>query len=341
MKIYKPKWSPHYYMVFRKGGRIIRRSLRTSDYETAQTVAFRLLAELHHFQPIKKIPIEQAIETYLEFSFRTKALTSYERDRSILKNFFRFCQKEGLQMLNEITLPILEKYKSIRLSQIQKRTINREIDTLRVFLKTLKLWGALRKNPAEELRKFVIPYEAPRALTPEEVLALLKNADEQLQIFLKAFILTGMRKQELFRLTWEQVDLENDIIYLSGRQTKTRRYRTIPIHPELKKIFLEIKKQEIDSPYVFVNPRTLRPVTDIRKRLKSACQRAGIKPCTLHQLRHTFATMLVAQGTPLPVVQQLLGHTDIRSTQIYLSIFEEQKRKAIESLQLFSGEEKN
>ncbi|MCD6385728.1 site-specific integrase, partial [Candidatus Sumerlaeota bacterium] len=123
--------------------------------------------------------------------------------------------------------------------------------------------------------------------------------------------------------------------------TKTRRYRTIPIHPELKKIFLEIKKQVIDSPYVFVNPRTLRPVTDIRKRLKSACQRAGIKPCTLHQLRHTFATMLVAQGTPLPVVQQLLGHTDIRSTQIYLSIFEEQKRKAIESLQLFSGEEKN
>lgn len=99
---------------------------------------------------------------------------------------------------------------------------------------------------------------------------------------------------------------------------------SIPRHPEI--------------PYVFLNPETKKPYTDVKKAFKNACKKAGIKDFHFHDLRHTFASYLVMKNTELAVVKELLGYKDIKMTMHYSHLSPEHKVKAISNLEntLFS-----
>lgn len=147
---------------------------------------------------------------------------------------------------------------------------------------------------------------------------------------IRIFINTGLRRKELFQLTWENVDLKNRQLFIP--ETKTCRSRYIPmnetVYNELKALQPKDKRQGL----VFVNPKTGIAFVDIRRAFYGACRRAGIKEFLLLDLRRTFATRLLEAGADIITVQHLLGHTSVTTTQIYTMTNKEQKRHAVSLL---------
>ena len=139
-----------------------------------------------------------------------------------------------------------------------------------------------------------------------------------------------MRKAEYLRLKWSSVDLEQG--YLDILKTKSGKARQIPISKTLR---AELEKIEDKTEYVFLNPDTNLPFYDLKKPFERLCAKAGVKGVTCHTLRHTAATRMVNAGIDLVVVQELLGHADIKTTMIYSHPVPERKVQAINALNNF------
>ncbi|KKP40223.1 MAG: site specific recombinase [Candidatus Peregrinibacteria bacterium GW2011_GWC2_33_13] len=136
-----------------------------------------------------------------------------------------------------------------------------------------------------------------------------------------------MRRGEIFGLKWENVNIKTGCITLT--ETKNGKIRKIPISKTLK---AELKNFNRFTEYVFTNKETGKPYSDIKKGYKSLCDGARIKNLRFHDLRHTAATRMVASGIDLVIVQDILGHADLKTTQRYAHPVPERKQKAIEAL---------
>jgi integrase len=151
-----------------------------------------------------------------------------------------------------------------------------------------------------------------------------------LKSMIRIFLNSGLRRKELFQLTWQNVNFERRQIYI--KETKTAKNRYVPlneaVHHELMKLF-ETRKSDGQ---VFVNPKTRKEYVCIRKAFQGACRRAGIENLTLPDLRRTFATRLIEASADIITVQQLLGHTSVTTTQIYTMTNQDEKRKAVSLL---------
>jgi len=115
-------------------------------------------------------------------------------------------------------------------------------------------------------------------------------------------------------------------------RTKSEKVRYIPINDDLFKQFLKLKNENGQSPYVFLNPETKRPFLDMKTPFKRACRISGIEGLRFHDLRHTFATRLIANGIDIETVRDLLEHHSVLVTQRYIHTSDERKRKAVETL---------
>jgi integrase len=165
-----------------------------------------------------------------------------------------------------------------------------------------------------------------RFLTREESEKLLYYCKDYLKPIVITALHTGMRKGEILSLKWSQV--RNGFIYLTN--TKTDQPRQIPINKTLLALFQSLPRH-IKSDYVFCD-RNGRPFGDIRKSFNSALKKAGIENFTFHCLRHTHASWMVMRGASLKVVAEILGHSNIATTQRYAHLSESYKQKAVELL---------
>ena len=131
-------------------------------------------------------------------------------------------------------------------------------------------------------------------------------------------------------LTWNQVDLGRGIIRVE--QTKSGKKRLIPVNKDVYAVLVRIKGETQAGKYVFPNPKTEQPYTEVKKSFKAACKRAGISDLRFHDLRHTFATRLIGLGVDLITVRDLLGHFSVRVTQRYTHSNQNQKEDAVRKL---------
>lgn len=141
---------------------------------------------------------------------------------------------------------------------------------------------------------------------------------------------TGMRKGEIFNLKWENVDFDNR--HISIKESKSGRERKIPINSILYGLLYALHSQNGHNEFVFVNPKTRKPFTDVKKSFDTACTDAGIEDLRFHDLRHTFATRLVRRGVDLVIIKELMGHSSIVTTQRYLHSQADVKLQAVEAL---------
>ena len=138
---------------------------------------------------------------------------------------------------------------------------------------------------------------------------------------------TGMRRGEIFNLKWENIDFE--LGYIELLKTKTGKARKIPISTSLREVLENIKPI---SEYVFINPQTNKPYTDIHNSFGTVLEKANIQSFRFHDLRHTVATRLVEKGIDLVVVKEILGHSKIDTTMRYAHAVPKRKLEAIEVL---------
>jgi integrase len=214
-------------------------------------------------------------------------------------------------------------------------SVDREIQLLsRIFSLAVER-GLIQTNPCKGVKLSSVGRIVTRYLTSEEedrLLAVLASPRrERLRNVLLIGLHTGLRRTEILTLHKSQVDLARNIIELQAHQTKGKKFRAVPISETLRPLLVELCANVSASGYLFENPKTGKPITDIKKGWAAALRNAGIAHIRFHDIRHTFGTRAVDGGAPLSAVKDVMGHADIRTTMRYIHATDEGKRKAVEA----------
>ncbi|MCG2814327.1 MAG: tyrosine-type recombinase/integrase, partial [Candidatus Aminicenantes bacterium] len=241
------------------------------------------------------------------------------------------------QRLSKITPQMIEEYKRKRLNEVSPATINRELSCLSHLFSMAVKWGVLSGlNPMKDVKLFREKRRELRILKPEEIQRLINNAAEHLKPILYVLILAGLRRNEALRLRWTDIDFDNRRLHI--RDSKSGRSRIIPMSRTLYDVFCHLHKRlsqiNNEGDFVFTNPETKNRYKDLKRSFNTACRRAGFPSLRMHDLRHFFSSVCLEAGASLATVSELLGHASISTTMIYIHIEEENKRKAVEGLDL-------
>ncbi len=253
-------------------------------------------------------------------------LESYASD---LQNFREFLHRLGRTAWEEVTLADLQHY----LAELEHRGLAatsraRHLSALRQFFRFLQQEEKLAANPVELLDSPRLPMKLPKVLGEKEVEALLAAADTATPLglrdaaLLEVLYATGLRVSELVSLTLKQVDLRRGVVRPLGKGRKERLVPMVPQAVEKLRLYLAEGRprllKERDSPYIFLNSRGGRLTRQgFWKILRTYARKANVRHLSPHVLRHSFATHLLSRGANLRVLQLLLGHADLATTQIY------------------------
>lgn len=227
------------------------------------------------------------------------------------------------------------------LDELSASTISRSISTIKnfyIFLEGENISKNIYKKPIIPKKEFHIP----SFLTFDEVTSLFKCIDEENEIEYRDKVMLllmyscGLRVSEMISLEKKSINFEEKILSIKGKGNKER---SIPINEVALDYLSHYLNKEIKTnktKRVFINKTTKKPLTRqvFFMNLKKYAKRAGIdKEISPHTLRHTFATELLENGADLRIVQTLLGHSNVSTTQIYTHI---STKKILNALDLYS-----
>ncbi|GGY73261.1 tyrosine recombinase XerD [Cellvibrio zantedeschiae] len=277
---------------------------------------------------------ESVIALYLDAIWMEKGLSQNSLDsyRTDLTLFAQWLCLQGKNLLG-VTSVDLQSYLAHRLSQkLQSRSSARFLSCMRGFYRHQLREGVLQENPMALIESPKLPRSLPKSLTEADVEALLDAPDLEDPIglrdrtMLEVLYACGLRVTELVTLTMPQINLRQNVIRVMGKGSKER---LIPMGEEaaswLEKYFREARPfllNNLPNEVVFPSTRAQHMTRQtFWHRIKHWATVAGIdKPLSPHTLRHAFATHLLNHGADLRVVQLLLGHSDLSTTQIYTHI---------------------
>jgi integrase len=192
--------------------------------------------------------------------------------------------------------------------------------------------GILKSNPASNVAHFKQGETQREFLTLEE-LKKVANADCELPQLKKAFLfsaLTGLRWSDIEKMKWSEIQHSNEMgHYIRFRQRKTKGAETLPISDQAVELLGE-RKEERD---IVIPGLNYSAWTNLK--LQQWMMNAGIsKTITFHCARHTYATLQLTLGTDIYTVSKLLGHKELRTTQMYAKVIDDKKREASNRIQL-------
>jgi integrase/recombinase XerC len=254
--------------------------------------------------------------------------------------FLDYCRAQGVDSLNRVDRPLLRGY----LAELDdagyvKASIARRVAELRSFGNFLVQEGTLERNPFRMVSAPRIPKRLPQYLTVAEVEVLLAAPDtstplgQRDRVIIEVLYAAGLRVSELVSLDVSDVDLAQGQVRVVGKGRKERIGLLGRPALEALRVYLEtgrpalMRQRPISA--LFLNHRGSRLTTrGVALILSRASEQAGLRsPVSPHVLRHSFATHLLDGGADLRVVQELLGHADLTTTQIYTHVSQSRARE--------------
>ncbi|QEA32323.1 site-specific tyrosine recombinase XerD [Secundilactobacillus malefermentans] len=279
--------------------------------------------------------LETQVADYLHYSQVERGLSrntilSYNQD---LKEFMAYLKTKDLSSWNKIDRFVILDYLQYENKQNKARnSVIHAVSTLRRFFRYLMQEKFISENPMVQVSSPKQAHPLPQVLTETEVNSLLDAPDTSTKYgcrdraILETMYATGLRVSELVHLKLDDLHLEMGLIQTLGKGNKER---IIPIGDVaidwLNRYLRDSRPQLLknrQSPYVFLNAHgSGLSRQSIWKKIKQYVALVGIKKdVTPHTLRHSFATHILENGADLRVLQELLGHSDISTTQIYTHI---------------------
>lgn len=267
------------------------------------------------------------LSSFLEYLYEEKNLSentlmSYRRD---LKQFEEYVSENGVDYLTVSKEGLSDYLELLKNEGKAASTVSRNIASLRAFYSFLYDESVIEVNPSEGLKYNKNVRKIPGILTGKEIDKLFSQPDIsgfkglRDKAMLEVLYATGIRVSELITMKNKDVNIKIGYVTCSGNGTK----RVIPLHDEaidiLKLYFKRHKNMFTEDGYIFVNINGA-PITrqGFWKIIKEYAKDAKIKKeITPNTLRHSFAAHLIQNGADLKSIQQMLGHKDISTTQIY------------------------
>jgi len=267
--------------------------------------------------------MERYIEKYVRYLEIEKnaskhTMLNYRRDLDEFKKFLGETQIENVDYLT------LRKFLSaLREKNLKSRSISRKLSCLRSFFRFLNREGFLKNDPTQAVSSPKLERYLPIFLTEDEVTKLIESPDAKElsglrdRAILETLYSTGIRISELVGLNLENIDFFGAVVKVSG---KGKKQRLVPIGDKALRAIRDYSEQrKQQAPAAFLN-KNGRRITDrgVRLVLDKYIQRTALREnISPHSLRHSFATHLLNRGADLRSVQELLGHANLSTTQIY------------------------
>lgn len=272
----------------------------------------------------------------VEKGLAKNSLEAYERD---LGKLHAWVDKNGFELLQLTRQDLREWLIDLGRTKLSENSKRRLISAMRGFYKFLMIDGHIKNNPAEDLDSPQKGFYLPKFLNQTEIESLLMAPDVSTETglrdraILELMYASGLRVSEAVNVKMGDLDLDAGILTTTGKGSKTRRIPVGASAVEWVKSYLALrrKKGNIEIDNLFVSPAA-RPLNRqvIYLFIKEYAEKAGLGEVSPHTIRHSFATHLIQNRADIRSVQQMLGHADISTTQIYTHMTDAHLRKSYE-----------
>ncbi len=272
----------------------------------------------------------QILSEYLEFLEIEKGLSNntveaYRRD---LTSFIDFCAERNICEIQNIDRADINSFiLKLRNDKYSPTSVTRKIASIRGFFKWFCANDYGTKNPALTIEQPKLPKKLPKVMTIDELNTILNsNLNEEEMLIVELLYGCGLRVSELVNLKLSNIDIHAKYIQCYGKGSKER---LVPFGKKAKKAlekylkyreFILLNKKLTDKKFLFIK-QDGKQITrqDVYNFIKEQGEKIH-KHISPHTLRHSFATHLLENGADLRVVQELLGHSDVSTTQLYTHI---------------------
>jgi len=339
---YLRKKGKNYFATFYYRGQRIEKACHTNQYAVADKIRKELEAQIANnsfkmetIQQTKALLLTDFTDEYLIYSNTNKAKKSADSDRFSLRNLL---EAFGNVPLDSLTPQKMEQFKSEMVKKYSSTSVNIMIRHLKAAFNKALDWKYVDHNPLKKVKLIPIPEEDAPFMSIEDVTKLRATMRNGLyRDFIETSLYTGMRVSEIRNMKWDDIDFVNKKIRVRNTEsfsTKSKRSRTIPLHPNLEQILM-LRSHVDHSPFVFVTKDTkLVDITTANHAYKRYCKLAQLdERFHFHTLRHTFASHMAMSGVSLYFIQKILGHASIETTaRIYAHLQPEPLLSAVKGL---------
>ena len=278
------------------------------------------------------INLKDFIFQFLKYSESIHSINTTKTYKSTFKYFLDYFGNVELSTISTKDLMNYFEHR-IRISSIYRARIDR-----------INLGSALNKavtekylisNPCDGIKRFKIPEKQPLFFTETDFKLLMNVVEVQdLKDIIEFALNTGLKQMELLTLEWNQINFKDNLLILDNRNhlTKSKKIRTIPLNIKVLQILTE-RERHTHSNLVFTFNNLPIKQDFISKTFKKFVKKANLNSkLNFHSLRHTFASWLVQRGVSIYEISKLLGHSDIKTTEIYSHLRAEDLRKSVNLL---------
>lgn len=278
---------------------------------------------------------DEIIKNYIQFlviekQFSKNTISSYERD---INMFCEIIKKPLIEVDEKDAISYLSYLKQ----NYKNNSVLRKISSIKNMYKFMQVEEYVKENPFSVTKVRKNKLTLPKYLSKDQINKLLDSLPEETNIDIRnkamfeLLYATGMRVSELINLEVGDLNLEERFIRVVGKGNKER---IVPINYASQEILIKyIQKHRIllaveENNILFLNQHGKKLTRQgFAKILKEKARKVGIEEISPHQLRHSIATHLLNGGANLKVVQEILGHSDISSTQIYTHVAKEKLKE--------------
>jgi integrase len=285
------------------------------------------------------LTFSQLVQWFLELPVvqKKKTIKDIKRACRDLEKVF------GPMLIKDIKPAMVENYQDQRLQEptwCGKRrppaNVNRTITVLKRMFNLAVREELADRNPCWKIKGLTEDNARDRILSAEELARLMSHLPRHAALIVHFAYLTGMRAGEIFRLTWDKVDIANRIIRLTATDTKTSESRVLYLCDKALDILAEAGKvRSLGHSRVFTYQGG--PIRGIRTAFLKACKKAGLEDFRFHDLRHTFNTNMRKAGLDHSVIMKLTGHKTASMFYRYNMVDSENAREAYRKLELLIG----
>lgn len=285
--------------------------------------------------------MDEWLARFLEYVWRSHSrseatVDAYRRD---LQSYLDFLKQEGIESFEDtdrnVILLFLEQQR--RGKSLSDASMNRKLSVLRSFYSYMQVYGGLQADPLSGMKGFRNRRKLPGFLFESEIRMFLDSYDRSDPLQNRDWLLfslmyaSGLRVSEAVNLDWEDMDLDSRLLHIRGKGGKER---IVPFTTRLQKEFTSEKavRRPDGADPVFLSARNRRLTSrGIQYRMQAHSDACGLNMTVHpHMLRHSFATHLLDGGVDIRIVQELLGHSSISTTQIYTHVSLQKLQEAYE-----------
>ena len=326
-----------YYVQFIDPNTNLKRRISTGTKSKSE--AFKFLRNFDPGLPNEKdvLRISRFRDEYLRYVNNNKSKKYIKSIGLSFRQLLRYCKDIPLQDLNAKSL---DQFISQRVSNSPAAAVL-YFRTLKAALSKAVVWGYIDENPFKKIKPPKLKKSLPVFISKSEFEMVLNHTKATMlkELYTTAFY-SGMRLGEIVNLVWDCVDFKRKIIIvknINGFVTKSKKERIIPMNSKLETLMIEkfssVNKANSND-YIFYRIKGIKLNEGfVSKKFKRAVRAAGLNNnIHFHTLRHSFASRLAQKGVSLFVIKELLGHEDIKTTQVYSHLKTENLTEAINLL---------